>query len=93
MGLQKTLALGSLRRSDPGSSVMFVHGGTIVLTMTSGFHEVVEARQSRDLECAVWRRACGKANVEMNSRLGDGQPPGLKSADRAKRGIYLTASR
>ena len=68
-------------------------GGTIVLTMTSGFHEVVEARQSRGLECAVWRRACGKANVEMNSRLGDGQPPGLKSADRAKRGIFLTASR
>ena len=57
--------------------------------MTSGFHEVVEARQSRGLECAVWRRACGKANVEMNSRLGDGQPPGLKSADRAKRGIFF----
>ena len=25
--------------------------------------------------------------------LGGGQPPGLKSADRAKRCIYLTASR
>mgnify|MGYP002052977429 CR=1 FL=1 len=61
---KKTLSLGSLQRSDPGSYV-----------------------------CAVWRRACGKANVKMNSRLGGGQPPGLKSGDRAKRGIYLTASR
>jgi hypothetical protein len=46
--------------------------GLPLLPPARSSHEVVEARQSRGLECAVWRRACGKANVKMNSRLGGG---------------------
>ena len=67
--------------------------GLPLLPPARSSHEVVEARESRGLECAVWRIACGKANVSMTYCLGDGQPPGLKSADRAKRCIFLTASR
>ena len=85
--------------AEVGAAVVFIDEpegtsrGLPLLPPARSSHEVVEARQSRGLECAVWRRACGKANVKMNSRLGGGQPPGLKSGDRAKRGIYLTASR
>ena len=61
-----------------GAAVVFIDEpegtsrGLPLLQPARSSHEVVEARQSRGLECAVWRRACGKVNVEMNSRLGDG---------------------
>ena len=61
-----------------GAAVVFIDEpegtsrGLPLLQPARSSHEVVEARESRGLECAVWRRACGKANVEMNSRLGDG---------------------
>ena len=67
-----------------------------IQAVTSCLYEVRAATYADrwdGLPASLPAAACGKATVKMNSRLGGGQPPGLKSADRAKRGIYLTASR
>ena len=54
--------------SQVGSAVVFIDEperasrGLPLLQPARSSHEVVEARQSRGLECAVWRRACGKAD-------------------------------
>ena len=61
--LQKTRALGSLRRSDPGSSVMFVHGGYYsfdhdVRLPRSGRGAAVAGLRVCSLAQSMWKSEC-----------------------------------